>query len=312
MLFDVWGVSGYNNLGAWKGHPYNGANNINHINGDPKRDGNGLELHTLHVPAITALQEAYVRKVVDTVNDLDNVLYEISNESPPSSKEWQYHLIRTIHAYEQGKPKQHPVGMTATGPENNDDLFNSPAEWVSPVWKGVGDALYPIPPPAPDGKKVILVDTDHLWNEYGDPQWVWRTFLRGYHPIYMDRLPALTGYATGDTPDSERSRVAVRKALGHAQTMAQRMNLGAMTPQPKLASTGYCLAAPGTEYLIYQPKGGEDFSVELKAGTYRYEWFDPGKGGCAGSGRVHASEGGKQFKAPFAGDAVLSLKVQPE
>ena len=31
--------------------------------------------------AITALQEAYVRKVVDTVNDLDNVLYEISNES---------------------------------------------------------------------------------------------------------------------------------------------------------------------------------------------------------------------------------------
>ena len=30
---------------------------------------------------MTALQEAYVRKVIDTVNDLDNVLYEITNEA---------------------------------------------------------------------------------------------------------------------------------------------------------------------------------------------------------------------------------------
>ena len=30
---------------------------------------------------ITAIQEAYAKKVIDTVNDLDNVLYEISNES---------------------------------------------------------------------------------------------------------------------------------------------------------------------------------------------------------------------------------------
>jgi hypothetical protein len=35
-----------------------------------------------------AIQEAYVKKVIDTVNDLDNVLYEISNESRGSSDEW--------------------------------------------------------------------------------------------------------------------------------------------------------------------------------------------------------------------------------
>ena len=35
----------------------------------------------MQVSAVTALQEAYIRKVIDTVNDLDNVLYEISNES---------------------------------------------------------------------------------------------------------------------------------------------------------------------------------------------------------------------------------------
>jgi len=40
-----------------------------------------LETHSLLDPTVIALQEAYVRQVVDAVNDLDNVLYEISNES---------------------------------------------------------------------------------------------------------------------------------------------------------------------------------------------------------------------------------------
>jgi len=38
-------------------------------------------VHTLTVPAVTAIQEAYIKKVIETVNDLDNVLYEIANET---------------------------------------------------------------------------------------------------------------------------------------------------------------------------------------------------------------------------------------
>src|SRR4030095_2410155 len=61
----------------WPEHLFNPANNVQRINGDTNGDGHGAEAYDLSVPAITALQEAYVRKVVDTVNDLDNVLYEI-------------------------------------------------------------------------------------------------------------------------------------------------------------------------------------------------------------------------------------------
>ena len=50
-----------------------------------------------------------------------------------------------------------------------------------------------------------------------------------------------------------------------------------LDPRSDLASTGYCLANSGLEYLIYQPKPGETFSVEMKAGKYRYEWIDPRK-----------------------------------
>ena len=51
------------------------------------RHDNGEEVHSLTVPVITSLQEAYVRKVVDTLNDLDNVPYKISGDAPLSSRE---------------------------------------------------------------------------------------------------------------------------------------------------------------------------------------------------------------------------------
>ena len=112
MLFEGWGVQFAGR--AWETHPFHPANNVNGIDGDANGDGKGLEIHTLADRKVTALQEAYVRKVIDTVGDLDNVLYEISNENHPPSSHWQYYMIDFIHDYEKGKPYQHPVGMTFT------------------------------------------------------------------------------------------------------------------------------------------------------------------------------------------------------
>jgi hypothetical protein len=125
-----------------------------------------------------ARQDAYVKKVVDTVNDLDNVLYEISKESGVYATAWQYHMIDLIHQYEAGKPKQHPVGMTfqhAGG--SNAELFAGPADWISPS----GGDGYQSDPPAADGRKVLVNDTDHsfFWTGLqkagpaGQQAWVW-------------------------------------------------------------------------------------------------------------------------------------------
>jgi len=35
--------------------------------------------------AVTNIQDAYVQKVIDTVNDQPNVLWEVSEEAPSSS-----------------------------------------------------------------------------------------------------------------------------------------------------------------------------------------------------------------------------------
>jgi hypothetical protein len=306
MLFEGHGLHASLPPWCWDGHPFNVSNNINGINGDPDGDGRGIETQTLQIPAVTKLQQAYVRKVMDTVNDLDNVLYEIANESGSYSTQWQYHLIRFIHDYEKTKPKQHPVGMTFQWSQHyrgaNATLFESPADWVSPS----ADDGYRDDPPAADGAKVVIADTDHLWGEGGDHKWVWKSFLRGLNPIYMDRIAALTLHPQGDIPGAD----SVREAMGQTWMMARRMNVAQMVPRNDLASTRYCLAKPGEEYLVYLPDGGEvTVDVSATRGQLEVEWLNPQTGILSAHAPVPGGER-RLFRAPFEGHAVLHLAAK--
>ena len=74
MLFQGWDIeSKGRKVNPFDTHPFNKDNNINGINGDPDGSEEGLRAHKLEIPAITKVQEAYVLKVLETVNDLDNV-----------------------------------------------------------------------------------------------------------------------------------------------------------------------------------------------------------------------------------------------
>jgi len=303
MLFEGWAMQF--SSGAWEGHPFNQQNNVNGIDGDQNKDGKGLEFHTLADPAVTALQEAYVRKVIDTVNDFDNVLYEISNENHPPSTEWQYHIIRYIKSYEKKKPKQHPVGMTFQyRGGKNETLFKSPADWISPNREGG----YRDNPPAADGRKVILNDTDHLWGIGGNQAWVWKSFLRGHNPIFMDPYD---GVVLGEKFDPKWD--PIRRSMGYTRMYAERMNLAAMRPRNDLASTKYCLAKPGVEYLVYKPAADEaSITVKLKAGEYEYEWFDPEQGKVVSTGTIKANGSEQALRAPLQGDAVVYIAHSPQ
>lgn len=307
MLFDVWGLGAYGNLESWKGHPFHRDNNVNGIDGDPNQDGKGLECHSLAIPAVNAAQDAYVRAAVDAVNDLDNVLYEIDNEGPPESKDWQYRLVKLVKEYEARKPKQHPVGLTSISGTNK-VLWESEADWVSPfTMEPVPGEDYVGDPPAGKGDKVVVIDTDHLSNNVQTQNrathaWVWKCFTRGLNSIYMDQIEEVGGPAC--CPISPYAQ-DVRAAMGHAHDYAEKMDLAAAAPRGEWSSTGYCLASD-RECLVYQPGDGA-FTVELAAGTYAVEWFDPKAGKTTAAG--DAEGGGKrEFTPPFKGDAVLCLK----
>ena len=324
MLFQGFSLVEKGHNDPWKGHPLNAANNINGIDGDPGREGKGLEVRNLAYPAITAFQEAYVRKVIDTVNDLDNVLYEITNEDDgtPEDIAWQYHIIEYIKKYESGKPEQHPVGMTVPWPQgNNQQLFDSPADWISPN----SDGGYQTDPPAADGRKVILNDTDHSFfftglqrvGIEGQRAWVWKNFTRGNQIMFMDPYidPAPWYVLTRNGPQNGKPDPywdILRINMGYARLYADRMNLAAMTPQCGLASSGFCLANTASgeaEFLVYLPIGPwVTMDLASVAGALSVEWFNPATGAFS-HGENISGGARRELTAPFGGDAVLFLKL---
>jgi hypothetical protein len=345
MLFDGFGLHLSPAPDNVAGHPFHAANNVNGIDIISIDDYQVLPLN----PRIQALQEAYIRKVVDTVHDLPNVLYEVANESsgggtldpafaeslglsasdlaPGDSTAWQYWVIDFVKRYEQQMGYEaHPVGMTMQYPvpdqsKVNDPLFSSPADWISPgfddqpvpTFPGGSASRWYVDPPASDGAKVVITDTDHYAPGLGDALWAWKSFLRGHNPILMDFgiIDVVNPLDPSLGVPSYESFDPARFAMGDTLRYAERMNLIAMEPRADLSSTRYVLANPGEEYLVLQPsETAEPFTVTLEAGAYNAEWYSVNSRETTEGGTVTVpSDGGISFTAPFAqaGPAILYL-----
>jgi hypothetical protein len=337
MLFNGWSLdrSGFKIGDPYPFLPYNVVNNINGISAPETINDfiNKPNLHSLKIsPELLAVQEAYVKKVIETVNDLDNVLYEIINEG--GATDWQYHMIRFIKKTETSMPKQHPVGMTHLGEAKqniNQALFESPADWISPNWEDLTwtsrdstiRSSFRDNPPAADGKKVVVPDTDHLWGHGGNYKWVWKCFLRGSNPILMDPWDPLPGeevesktigwiYIKGGITKDDRNFPEfelIRQSMGQARSFSLRLNLADMIPRSELSSTRYCLANEGTEYLIYFPESVEGrIDLRHSKGEFEAEWFIPLMNRTVKIPRSLSGGDYLEVEPPTSLDAVLYLK----
>ena len=350
MFFEGWGLHLSPSPDNVEGHPFFAANNVNDVSIRSIVDYQVLPLD----PRIRALQEAYIRKVVDTVHDVPNVLWEVANESSGGGKvdkefagflgldeipewgdstDWQYWVIDFVKRYEQERSYDaHPIGITMQFPVADQTKVNAPllasaADWISPgyddeMFANGGHPMAPgsepsrwyADPPAADGEKVIITDTDHYAPGKGDALWAWKSFVRGHHPILMDfgivdvarPLDAVQG-----VPPFEAFEPA-RHAMGDTRRYADRMRLIDMVPSDAITSTRYALANVGKEYLVLQPSDSADaFTVELPRGTYVCEWFSVNARETVAADDVGvAREGKREFRAPFKepGPAVLYLK----
>ncbi|MGH3243010.1 MAG: DUF6298 domain-containing protein [Spirillospora sp.] len=303
MLFEGFCAHLCDSATIMAGHPFDGRNNVNGIDIGSIRDYQSGSVS----PGVLALQRAYVRKVVDTVGDLGNVLYEVANESWRGSVSWQYDLIRYVKRYEAAKRlPAHPVGMSAIWPDGNDEwLFASPADWVMPGFPATGH--YRHDPPAATGAKVVISDTDHYAPCDADAVWAWKSFTRG---LYTSQLDCGIGDPARPDPAFDFLEPA-RYAQGDAGRLARQVDLLAMRPRGDLASTRYALAGPGREYVILQPGNARHIKVALTPGRYRVEWFDIGtRKWRPAPGITVRAPSAETFTAPFeqAGPTVLHLR----
>ncbi len=329
MLFQGWSMKKEKLANPWPFHPFNPSNNVNNIGRqitDHKEDdAEKGTIHSLKNGDVLKQQEAYVSKVIATVNDLDNVLFEIINEG--GTKDWQYHIINFIKKTEKTMPKQHPVGMSHAVAVNplmyNQDLFESPADWVAPspepfAWNlpnssKTTDYQEHIKPN--NNKKVTVLDTDHLWGCGGNYQWVWKTFLQGYCPIFMDPWQ---NFPRADTlkiswlspcllPREFLPYVLVRQNMGATKQYSERINLIKSEPSPDLSSSGYCLANHDQTYINWvETDTYLTLNLRNTSGIFQAEWFNPLTSETI---PAEAVPGGNfiVLKAPFKGDAILFL-----
>lgn len=313
MLFELYGFldgEEVNGQRLWDGNLFNGANNINGV--DVDRNGNrlGEEFFSLEDAEVLGLQKAYVGKMVETLNDLDNVLWEICNEAPAAAFAWQCEMLRHVKACEMRKPRQHPVllspggwtpGGWSTAPEEK--FIESPADWIATTaaWcNRENPKVYTI-------KKPVIMDLDHVAPGNHEPALVWKAFTRGYHFSLYDH--------PFEQPQNETPAwQLVRANLRQTRVLSVRVrDMARMEPRPDLASSGYCLASPGEEYIVFAPGQAEIRVHGLQVGRYyQGEWFDTAKAAHAPIPRIASDSPTLELRAPFAeGVLFLELERQP-
>lgn len=308
------------------GYPFTGTNNINGVDDGYSGGKKGTGSITMTASnAITRFQDAYVEKVIDTLNDLPNVLWIVSEEAPSNSTWWNDHQISHIRAYESRKRHQHPIGYAALIGAPDTILYNSDADWAAPQARVSPETSCGNGKPA---CKVNVNDSDHsYWEIWKDtPQtnrnYAWENFMTGNQVLFMD--PYVVYYprekrnlcvsptnAICSQPDKRYDNF--RDNLGYILRYSRKLNLANVTPRAALTSTGHCLAQTppvGAEYLVYAPSGGP-FTVDLSAmsgsRTLSVEWFNPASGAAIPADPVPAGSSSQTFTPPFSGDAIVYL-----
>ena len=289
------------------GNVFNAANNINGIDVDENGDGSGVEFFHDPDARIREFQKRYVRKVVETVGEFDNVLFEIANET--YALDWQRCMMAYIRALEGNRDRWHPVyispgGVASTGGWKAMTLDSIAASGADVIGIMDGFGSYDADPPVVDHDGPVIWDNDHVWgDDWTHRRRAWMAFTRGYHFVFYDHPFERPDEAT---PADE----LMRRNIGATNRYARRFaDLARMEPRGELSSSGYCLADPGAEYLVYAPDAGP-VSLRLEAGSYRVEWYD-----CSND-RVHdggvlETSGGMQVLSPPAGvsaDYVVYLR----
>lgn len=271
----------------WPTIPHNDVNNIN---------GFGMTTNTLYTTSNSGWYNAqtnYVKKLVDTVNGFNNVLYEIINEGPIQSTNFQFQIINQIKNYEATLPKQHPVVMSsldqaAGATTGNNWLAASPADAIAPNGGGANFTTYTNAPPVSSGSYVSWLDTDHVYGDTGPSRLAMSWFCRGYSVLSMDSM-GISGFSAANT--------ALRTGIQQMMRYANKTRIATLVPSTSVSSTGFCLTNSDPVYLAYST-GHSSFTVSMVAGNYAYEFFDPVAGTVSSAGQFKATSGSNTITPP--------------
>lgn len=243
MLFQGWSLTDYGGLrdpDPWPENPYNRANHRERVT---------KQAAALHIGVAQAQQLEYVSHIASKLCSEPNLVWEVTNESHPNSlgdvnaSNWQAAILAALESACDRRLTW--VSCPASGSVSEafeetliERMYAMEADLISPCDP---DNRYSERPPAADGRKVVLADSDHLTVSRIDGTWAWRAFLRGQHPLFMDLSQDLSWWSGTEWDPDDPVWAETRAALGSIQELVAAVNrnrsvvpptgLGAMAPQ---------------------------------------------------------------------------------
>jgi hypothetical protein len=296
----------------WAVNPMNAANNTGGVGKVSRK-----EVYALKEPALTAVQDAFVKKVVEELKDCDNVYYEICNEPYAGSVKpaWTRHVADLIAAAEGGFPARHLIA---------ENVANGSAKIVAPPPQvSIFNFHYASPPDTVGINYALgkaIADDETGFKGKGD-FWYrregWEFLLAGgaiysnldysFTCSHPDGTAKITTSPGGGGPE-------LRRQLAILKSFLDGFDLVRMKPRAELvrASQGVvrALVEEGKAYAIYVHGGTRtEVTLPLPAGSYRAEWINTKTGGIDRAEDFRHSGGPRTIASPaYPEDVALRLK----
>ncbi len=280
----------------WKLHAFHRDNNINGVDGDPRNTGTGTDgeqgFCSLGNPKALEFQKAYLRKLVETVNEFDHLLIEIANENYYSAQ-WERRLCEFIRECERAKPRQHVLMPL--------DLLSH----SSVVQKWDPKIIHAALLEKRALRQPLIFDTDWIINNNDDEvrRAMWTAVLSGAHFNYMDDSLEFRAQPVAD------KRAPLHRQISHLAAFMKPLKPWEMQPDDALVKAGHAFALASTnELAAYLPAGGTvTLDSKTLAAALTARWFNPREGKFS---EPFAAPGGQpmEFQAPDANDWALLLR----
>ncbi|HEV3083136.1 MAG TPA: cellulase family glycosylhydrolase [Gemmataceae bacterium] len=302
----------------WNYSPMKASNNVNGIG----NVGKHAVYTTDKEPALLAVQEAMVRKIVSELNDFDNLYYEVCNEPyfGGVTRAWQDHITDVIVATEKTLPKRHLISWNIA---NDYARIRDPHPAVS-----IFNFHYAQPRAATDnyGLNRVLGLNETGFKGTADDYYrmqAWEFLLAGgglyNHLDYSFCVGHEDGTFAVKAPTPGGGSARLRKQLRLLAEFLRSFDFVSMKPARAVVKGGVprqtafqVLAEPGKQYAVYL-RTCKDVSLrlELPAGQYEGEWLDAVSGRKTALARLGHVGGVMLLKPPeFGQDGALRLMVK--
>jgi len=270
-------------------------------------------------------QERFVDHLVQTVANFSNVIFEIFNEgewyNQTNLRAHQVHFLKFIKARrstlltmvdDDSVSGANFLGETncdiisSHQPANNWSAYSTTAGYFSPF-----SVLYAGSPAKPQ----FFSEPVPEWvgdSTLIDPMMrvMWGTVMAaGGFVCQNDASFGMDPYSLITSKAAERDTMYDR--IGYCASFFNNsgLNIGRMTPNGALASTGVCLANAGTEYAVYS-QSGSSVTVNLSATTGKTlncRFYNPRTGVFGTAFQTAGGSSAQSFAKPDSSDWVLHL-----